>query len=149
MMQVLLIEDDGFKEKSLTDFIFSMVEQVIITSAPSLVDAIEAIDHKVYDLILIDMAIPSHPIISGGGAPISLLTGGLEVLLELASLERTDPCVIVTQYPDIEISGSFYNVDDAGLVIKASLGCDVIDCIQYSEDSGDWKIKLSAVIDGL
>lgn len=149
MMQILLIEDDGFKEKSLTDFLVSFITGACITSAPSLVDAIEAIDKKTYDLILIDMAIPSHPIISGGGAPISLLTGGLEVLLELASLDRPDPCVIITQYPDIEISGSFYHVDNASVEIKASLGCDVLDCIQYSEDSGDWKIKLSAVINKL
>lgn len=148
-MKILLIEDDSFKEKSLTDFLITTIPTASIVSAPSLVDAIEAIDLQTYELILIDMAIPSHPITLGGGAPISLLTGGLEVLLELESLDRHDPCVIITQYPDIEISGSFYHVNNASTEIKIRLGCEVLDCIQYSEDSGNWKLKLSAVIDKL
>lgn len=148
-MQVLLIEDDSFKEKSLTDFIGDLIDDVRITTAPSLVDAIEAVDVGPYDLILIDMAIPSHPIILGGGAPISLLTGGIEVLLELNSLDRSDPCVIITQYPDIEISGSFVHIDNATHEINSRLGCKVLDCILYSEDSGTWKAKLGTIIKNL
>jgi CheY-like chemotaxis protein len=148
-MNVLLIEDDSFKEKSLTDFLISNTPDVQIVSAPSLVDAIEAIDNKSYDLILIDMAIPSHPITHGGGAPISLLTGGLEVLLELESMGRLDPCIVITQYPDIEISGVFYPVHDAAQEIKDKLGCVVLDCIMYSEDSGDWKDKLGHIVGSL
>jgi CheY-like chemotaxis protein len=145
-MKVLLIEDDSFKEKSLTDFLVATITDLSIVSAPSLVDAIEAIDQRSYDLILIDMAIPSHPIILGGGAPMSLLTGGLEVLLELESMGRSDACVIVTQYPDIEVSGSLINVANAAEEIKSKLGCEVLGCIQYSEDSGGWKDQLSYMI---
>lgn len=145
-MQVLLIEDDSFKEKSITDYLFEVVPRVNITAAPSLVDAIDAIDQRSYDLILIDMAIPSHPTILGGGAPISLLTGGLEVLLELASLGRSDACAIITQYPDIEISGSLIHVSEASDAIKSNLGCEVLGCIQYSEDSGNWKNQLNTII---
>jgi CheY-like chemotaxis protein len=148
-MKVLLIEDDNFKEKSLTDFMASIVTNLEIKCAPSLVDAIEAIDNNIYDLILIDMAIPSHPILMGGGAPISLLTGGIEVLLELSSLERTDPCIIITQYPDIEISSSFVHVSHAANEIKSRLNCEVLDCILYSEDSGDWKIQLNHIVEKL
>lgn len=149
MKKILLIEDDGFKAKSLIDFLCSSWIGVSIITAPSLVDAVEAINERVYDLILIDMAIPSHPAILGGGSPMSLLTGGLEVLLELKFLGRLDSCVVITQYPEIEISGTFFSVSEAAKKIRERLNCEVLECIKYSEGSGDWKLALGAVLEKL
>lgn len=146
MIKILLIEDDGFKAKSICDFVNIMLINMDIKIVSSLVEAINSISQEVYDLVLVDMAIPSHPIVSGGGAPMSLLTGGLDVLLELNSLDRNDQCVIITQYPEIEISGQFFSVQRAGLEIKKQLNCDVLACIEYSEGADDWKKALGKVL---
>jgi CheY-like chemotaxis protein len=146
MSNVLVIEDDDFKANSLRDFINeqNLFESIEIVS--SLVEAIDAVNEKVYALILVDMAIPSHPVISGGGSPISLLTGGIEILLELNSLERKDPCVVITQYPDIEISGEFFSLQQATKVLQEKLGCKILDCIEYNEGDEKWKRQLQKVI---
>jgi len=146
MIKILLIEDDSFKAKSLQDFVSSVLRDVSINNASSLVEAIDQVSQEPFDLVLIDMAIPSHPIISGAGSPISLLTGGLDVLLELKSLERSDPCVIITQYPEIELSGQFFPVQQACREIKTQLDCEVLACIEYSEGSESWKAALLDIL---
>lgn len=147
MIKILLIEDDSFKAKSLRDFISSvLLDKMSINEVSSLVEAINQINQDSFDLVLIDMAIPSHPIISGEGSPMSLLTGGLEVLLELKFLERSDSCVIITQYPEIELSGKFFSIQQASSAIKEQLNCDVFACIEYLEGSENWKIALLKVL---
>jgi len=147
MKTILIIEDDEFKAKSLRDFMQARDSTSSIFVVSSLVEAISAINSSEYDYVLIDMAIPSHPLKVGEGAPISLLTGGLEVLLELQSLERSDPCIIITQYPDIEISGQFFPLDKASEEIKSQLGCSVLTCVEYRESDPKWKKQLGTTLD--
>lgn len=145
-MNFLIIEDDSFKNDALSIFVKSIFEDITITSATDVVSAIKIINDHPFDLIIIDMALPSHPIVSGGGAPMSLLTGGLEVLLELHSLDRHDKCVIVTQYSDIEIAGKLYGLKHAAKAIREYISCEVISCIQYIQDSPEWKKELTKVL---
>jgi CheY-like chemotaxis protein len=146
MNNVLIIEDDEFKANNIKELIFSSGNYKDILLVSSLVEAVEAVNKFDFGLVLIDMAIPSHPVISGGGAPMSLLTGGIEVLLELQSIEKTPPCIIITQFPDIEISGEFYSIEDAADVILSQLGCTVLKCIKYVEGSDSWKTLLKEVL---
>jgi CheY-like chemotaxis protein len=147
MKTVLIVEDDEFKAKSLKNFMLERSEFDQVTIATSLVEAITAIEINKYEFVLIDMAIPSHPTIPGEGSPVSLLTGGLEVLMELGDMGRRDPCVIITQYPDIEVSGQFYSLKQAKIEIEKQLECSVLACIEYKEADNKWKESLKEVLD--
>lgn len=146
MKKVLIVEDDNFKAESLKNFLLRINNQTNVKIVGSLVEAVQAVNDNVYDLVLVDMAIPSHPPVVGGGAPISLLTGGIEVLLELSYLDRNDPCIVVTQYPDIEISGRYYDLKQAVSEFKNQLGCDVKACIEYQEGNLSWEAELKRVL---
>jgi len=146
MRNVLIIEDDSFKSDTLTALVESAIPNVRMRNVSDVVTAVKTVNQDEFDLIIIDMALPSHPIVSGGGAPLSMLTGGLEVLLELNSLQRNDRCIIVTQYPDIEIAGKFFPLIRAADAIKEYFSCEVIACLLYTEDSTEWKDSLSKVL---
>lgn len=146
MKKFLIIEDDSFKREDLSSFVAAHVNRAIITHASDVASAVHEVQDSEYDLIIIDMALPSHPVIPGGGSPMSLLTGGLEILFELSTLERNDDCVIVTQYPEIEIAERFVAVKAAAAEIKKQFGCDVLACLEYSEYSTDWKIGLANIL---
>lgn len=142
MFKVLIVEDDLHKLDSLTAFIHMHLSNSEIIPATNLQDAIQAIDQQLFDLILIDMAIPSHATVSGGGSPMSLLTGGLEVILELNSLEREDDCIIITQFHEIEICDNNYSINSAKKYIHDLLECEVLDCILYEEGENSWRKQL-------
>lgn len=137
-MRVLILEDDSFKSDRLTALVLAHAKSADVSCVSDVATAIITVAQVKFDLIVVDMALPSHPVVSGGGAPMSLLTGGLEILFELSSLGRTDECVIITQYPEIEIAGKFYVVDQAAAAIKEHFCCEVVGCLQYSEETVEW-----------
>ncbi|WP_227006577.1 response regulator [Shewanella donghaensis] len=145
-MKVLIIEDDEYKADDIIKFVKNKYDAPTIDIAVSLAEAIDKIDESLFDLIFIDMAIPSHTAEHGEGAPMSLLTGGIDILLELSEMERTDICVVITQYPSIEISGEHYPLDKAPKQFKALLNCNVLACIYYIVDDPKWIIDLEKVI---
>lgn len=146
MKSILIIEDDSFKADSLSHYFERQGQNYNISLVGSLSEATEIVNEREFDLILVDMAIPSHPSVAGGGSPTSLLTGGIDVLLELNYLNRSDPCVVVTQYPDIKIADIYYNLQEAPNVLKSELGCEVIACIEYKEENNNWESILSEII---
>ena len=78
MFKLLIIEDDNFKMETLIDLVKSSITNVNTQCVSDVASAISAVDQTKYDLIIIDMALPSHPTVSGEGSPMSLLTGGLD-----------------------------------------------------------------------
>lgn len=146
MFDILIVEDDSFKLKSLKEFLLNHMVDINIVIATNLQSAITLVNESVFQLILIDMAIPSHPIKSGTGSPISLLNGGLQVILEVQYLDRKDDCIVLTQYPDVEICGEYFPIDLAASNIKDLLDCTILGCIQYSEDSTSWKEDLKELL---
>ncbi|WP_207893057.1 response regulator [Shewanella frigidimarina] len=137
-MKVLIIEDDDYKANDLTSYTKEKYSGANIKVAVSLAEAIDYIDNYTFDLIFIDMAIPSHTAEQGEGAPMSLLTGGVDILLELSEMERTDVCIVITQYPSVEISGEHYPLEKAPEKFKSLLNCDVLACIYYVVDDPRW-----------
>lgn len=146
-MKILIIEDDDYKEKNISKYVKKRYSECQVTLSVSLAEAIDEIDNNVYELIFVDMAIPSHTAQQGEGAPMSLLTGGVDILLELADMDRNDRCVVLTQYPSIEISGEHYPLEEAPSHFKTLLNCDVLACIHYVEEDLTWINELNKVLD--
>jgi hypothetical protein len=59
---------------------------------------------------------------------------------------RDDPCIIITQYPDIEISGNYVPISSVKQMLPSLLECEVAACVLYEEDSDNWKIELRQVL---
>lgn len=135
---MLLVEDDEHKRRSIVAALRQCDPQGEIVVAESLYTGIQSIDSTPFDLVVLDMAIPSHPPVPGEGSPVSFNTGGLDILLELESRGRSDRCIVITQFPEIEISQVFYPVEVAAAAIEKELGYRVIGCIAYSGQDGDW-----------
>ena len=117
-MRVLLVEDDEHKRVSIVSALDACNASVKVEVAESLYTGIDLIGDIEYDLVVLDMAIPSHPLAPGEGSPVSFNTGGLDILLELDSRGRSDRCIVITQFPEIEISQVFYPVEVASAVIE-------------------------------
>lgn len=145
-MKILIVEDDDYKLERIKAFAAQELGDVTFKTSESLKEALEAIAENVYDLVFVDMAIPSHPTIAGQGTPVSFNTGGLEIIMELAAIGRADPCIIITQYPDIEISGEYIPVSQVKNKIPELLECEVAACILYDEDNDNWKNELKIVL---
>lgn len=143
-MNILIVEDDRFKLDAIQRLVerFSVTPQ--IASAASLHEALLALDVERFDFVILDMAIPSH---TGGPGVVDTYSqpvGGLDVLLFLASNERAERVVVLTQYPTVEYNRRHVPLKELLGVLAADGIANVKGAIFF--DGEDWKASLSSAL---
>lgn len=145
-MEILLIEDDQFKQEEIELAIAATGKAARTQLARSVRQAVFQLRGSAFDRIILDMALPSHESRLGGAQPVSQPTGGIEILLELAYEGRSDPVVIVTQYPEIEFEGRLYPLTKARRVLADAIGAPILDVIYFEPQEPSWRTRLEKAL---
>lgn len=141
-MNILVIEDDAFKYSKIYSLIDELTQEKTVTHCDNVFAAINYVRTNTPDKIILDMALPSHPAVAGEGSPVSMYSGGIEILLEIRICKKTSiPIVILTQYPDIVVEYEYYSIEDSEKVIKELYGIENLSVVHYDNDSEDWEIR--------
>jgi CheY-like chemotaxis protein len=138
-VRILIVEDDEFKQNAIHDELVKLGLDFDFTVEKSVQAAIDNINSKTYDLILLDMSLPSHNLIQGKGAPVPMPSGGMEVVMELSYLGRQERIIILTQYPEIEIDNVLYKLADAKKKISSEYDIHILAVIRFLREQTDWK----------
>lgn len=138
-MRVLLVEDDQHKEDPLRKAILQAEPSTCIDVARSVQAAISQIRASTFDIIVLDIALPSHQSQVGGAQPMQQPSGGVEVLLELSYLGRDDKVVVVTQYPDIEYKDEFHSLSKFPRRISRDLTINLSKVIKFQLNGDGWR----------
>lgn len=151
-IRCLVVEDDPYKLDGIQAYlksVFSGTLQVSVCQALSSATAL--LGAQTFDLAIIDMSIHSHEPEAGSGSPFPLSSGGLDVLFEIAYSENAanTHCIILTQYPDIEIESLPIPVEHAKNEILDKFNIDVAGCVRYLENDSQWKADLYAILERL
>lgn len=138
-MNILVVEDDQFKFSKIFEILEKVHMGAQVIHHDNVSSATIYLKSNTPELIVLDMSLPSHPAIAGKGSPISMPAGGIEVILELRYLKKTNiPILILTQYPDIEIEDEYYSIDRSTQVIKEFFGMTSVSVTLYDNDSEEW-----------
>lgn len=139
-MNILIVEDDLFK--------YSRIEKLIgkgvtITKTDNIRDTITFLENNNPDKIILDMSLPCHEIKKGEGTPVSMPNGGIEIILEIKYITKSEiPLIILTQFEDIEIENVYYDITESASVIRDLYEVNVKDVVFYDNDSTEWESKL-------
>lgn len=141
-MNILVVEDDQFKFSKIIEILGKVHLGAQVIHHDNVSNVTLYLKVNTPELIILDMSLPSHPAIAGKGSPISMPAGGIEVILELRYLKKTNiPILILTQYPDIEIEDEYYSIDRSTQVIKEFFGMTSVSVTLYDNDSEEWMHK--------
>lgn len=149
MRDALIIEDDQHKLDDFCGLLTHLHPKILIASAKSVQEAIEKLDLQKFDLVVLDMALPSHDLLPGMGSPMSLLSGGMEIVYEFDHQERLEPVIIVTQHPEIEIDSELIKIGRARRELLERYKVNLLDCIHYEVGGLSWKEKFRKAIQNL
>jgi CheY-like chemotaxis protein len=141
---VLVVEDDDYKATDICKVIEEQLLGVAIVKVASATSALFEISEGEFDLVVLDMSLPTFDLSSpgGGGSPQS--QGGIEVLRLARRLQATLPFIVVTQYPDVEFDGLEVPLAEAAARLSARFNANVMSCIAYEFDRGSWRPALTA-----
>jgi DNA-binding NarL/FixJ family response regulator len=123
------------------------VDRIETVECQSLSTSTSLITSSDFDLAILDMSIHSHEPEAGAGSPFPLSSGGLDVLFEIVHSGKNIPCIILTQYPDIEIEGAPIAVEMAKQEILDKFNIQVAGCIRYLENDNKWKEEVTSILE--
>ncbi|HFL2186738.1 TPA: response regulator [Pseudomonas putida] len=97
-MRLLLVEDEGPKGEKISSCLLEQLEGVDIHLAKSVRSALKNLDQIPYDLVILDMSLPTFDISEDehGGRPQGF--GGVEVMRDMINYEIITPVIVVTAY---------------------------------------------------
>jgi len=146
----LIVEDDPFKMEGILAHLKDVLaDRLETTECQALSSAASLLASSKFDLAIIDMSIHSHEPEAGAGSPFPLSSGGLDVLFEIDSTGSNTPCIILTQYPDIEIEGAPIPVELAKQEILEKFEIKVAGCVRYLENDSRWKAEVTSILEQL
>lgn len=147
-MRVLLIEDEEHKR----DEIIQYVKQVY-DLYPDVVDSVRSAIMKImevdYDIIILDMALPTF----GGDTADSnkghdQAQGGIEVLRVLKLEKKSTKIILVTQYPDFYIGGIKVKLKDSPKIIFDKYNQEIIGAVLYHYKSKTTQQRITSILRG-
>lgn len=142
MKTLLIVEDDDYKLESLQECVeqFNDIEVLVCRSFTS---AAKAIKRKTFDLILLDMSLPTF---DGGGASDEGDAQGLggKRLIRLCN-EYGTLCatILVTQFSNYEELGKTTTVSEMESELSSILEKRFIGTVRYNRASTEWKSSLN------
>lgn len=149
-VRCLIVEDDPFKMDGIRTHLKNVFADRIETiECQALSTAASLLASSKFDLAILDMSIHSHEPVAGAGSPFPLSSGGLDVLFEINHSGSDTPCIILTQYPDIEIDGVPIPVEMAQQEIFEKFEIKVAGCVRYLENDNRWKAKVTSILEQL
>jgi CheY-like chemotaxis protein len=97
-MRLLIVEDDQHKTEQLLTFLNSTYPDGRIEVAASVRSAMDAVEEGDFDLIILDMSLPTFDMgpSESGGRPQGF--GGTELMRHMERIEKEFPVVVVTQW---------------------------------------------------
>lgn len=146
-MNVLLVEDEAPKLSNLCEFLKENYPDFHVTTAKSVRSAVDELRKSItFDLIILDMSLPTFDIENGesGGAPQGF--GGLEVMRFIERTGKIIPVIIVTAYTAFDEGTKTWGLDE----LRNNLADDYPDIfrglVYYNIVYGTWISELRETI---
>jgi len=145
MIRGLLIEDDDQKRKDIESHLSATLE-ITIDQACSFQAAKRALLLGRYDLIILDMTLPSFDVspIESGGSTKQL--GGKLIMRFLHREEIKCPVIILTRFDTFPAYDNNISLKELARVFSVEYSGFFIDAIYYNSSSSEWKAHLTKAI---
>ena len=144
LLKILLVEDELHKREELTICLEQFFgRELELEHLESVHDAFWAVSIEDFQLIILDMALPTF---STEGATtqrgLDQALGGVEVLRTLKARGIKSNIIIITQYPDITVGGKVIKLASAAKILSDRYEQNVIGGIIYKYRSPSNNIRL-------
>ncbi len=145
-MKILLVEDEDPKREHIQSFIDKHFLSSVVEIARSVRSAVDILRVVKFDLILLDMSLPTFDIdaTESGGRPLG--SGGIEVMSYMEILEVESPVIVVTAYEAFSNNGKVVDLSDLKQELITNFPNIFIGLVYYNAISGKWVEELKILI---
>lgn len=143
-MRILIIEDDQNKLKQILEWFESETLNAVVEKRFSFQSGLKAIVQGGFDLVILDMSMPTFDISpeETGGRPRPF--AGKEILMQLVRRNIKIPVIVVTQFD--RFGESDINLTQLTEELKKSYSRNFVGTVYYNPGINNWKDDLKILL---
>jgi len=146
MSAILLVEDDEQKRLSLHAFLINSSFAASVEVCRSYQSALANLKSKTFDLVVLDMSLPTFDIKSGEDGGKRQPYAGMEILRQIARRSIATKVVIVTQFDTFGEREKLVTRAELHQAILSTYSTFYVGMVYYSIVSGRWKEELAEIM---
>lgn len=111
-IDILVVEDNEYKRKRIVEVIKSDFNDCIVTESYSFTSAWKFISEHVFDVILLDMSLPTFDKTDSDPGGVFRIFGGKELARKMGKRNVKSKFIFITQYKSFSDNINSYSYDD-------------------------------------
>lgn len=141
-MKILIVEDDQNKKKQIISYLTEVLENTIIQSKLSYKSGLKEITNNTYDLIILDMSMPTFDITNLDSGGKVLPFAGKEILRQMKRRSNITPTIVVTQFERFGDYEKSLNLEELKKELEKEYEGIYIGTVYYNPASSSWRKDL-------
>ncbi|KPF52046.1 hypothetical protein IP65_17780 [Novosphingobium sp. AAP1] len=146
-MSILLVEDEAPKRKNIRSLLEQMDLLGLVSEACSVGSAIRSLRSSSFDLILLDMSLPTFDIVAGESGGRAQGFGGVEVLRYMDRFKLPTAVIVVTAYPAFSQGDKEIDLTELGKNLEAQHPKIFRGIVFYNSMFSTWRDELKTKIE--
>ncbi|SDK32112.1 Response regulator receiver domain-containing protein [Bacillus toyonensis] len=145
-MQILIIEDDMNKSSKIENFLRQEINNISIDTAISYNSGLRKIISNEYNLILLDMTMPTFDKTPSSHGGKLIRYAGKEILGQMKRKKIFTPTIVITQYATFGEEHSLKSFDEMKKELFEEYSQFLISMIYFEPDKSDWEMNIISLI---
>lgn len=146
MNKILLVEDDRKKISDIKDFFFQLEDKCDLSIKESYQSGLRELLDNPYDLLLLDMSIPTWDNSKSELHSTFEKFGGYKILKELQRKGRELPTILITMFDDFGESDAAMTVQELDKILQSEFSTIYEGVVFYSARENSWKGQLKLLL---
>jgi CheY-like chemotaxis protein len=148
-MRILVLEDEDVKLEQLTQVIVDRLPGCDVQTARSLNSGLRCLEATAFDLLILDMSVPSFDVTESddGGAPQAF--AGFELVRFLRWKRNSARVIVFTQFDRFGSGDDSITLDELTDRIRGELGEKYVGSVFYDAAAVEWQRALSGLLDDM
>jgi len=147
MTKILIIEDNPYKREKIKKVLSGITNNTSqIMEAHSFTSGWNAVNESSYDLICLDMSLPTFDQDGQNSGGESRVFGGKEIARKMKRRKIQSKFVVMTQYKRLSDEKSSETFDEIRNELLENYPVQCLEVLFYSNKHRDWAEKLESII---
>ena len=134
-LRILIVEDDDHKIADVQAVVRQVFPTALVVTHRSVREGSVAVTRQNFDLIILDLSLPTFDQSASASGGVGQPQGGFEVLRMLKRLSKRPDILIVSQYYQVELDGKYTSLPEANTLIAARFNANLVGCLLYTSPS--------------
>jgi len=146
MKKILFVEDNAHKRTRVIECINSIDGSIVIEEAWSFTSGCQKIDSMPYDLLLLDISLPTFDRTSTESGGRFRVFGGREIARKVLLNDLPTKIAFITQFNAFSDKGNSYTFEALQEKISSELKEKYLGMIYYNSAISTWRDELSKIV---